>query len=154
MTVRPKQPTWSDLPYQGLGRPRTPKLQPAERCTVAAHSLALPLAARGQPGPEVWVLYRQHLDDNEPRYYLSNSPQETPLATLAYVGGSWWHIENEFETGKSDVGMDEYETRNRPSWHHHVTMRLPTSAFLLRLQQAWGKTCAPHDAPTGVSESA
>ena len=33
------------------------------------------------------------------------------MDTLAYVGGSRWRIETEFETEKSDVGLDEYETR-------------------------------------------
>ena len=32
------------------------------------------------------------------------------METLAYVGGSRWRIETEFETEKSDVGLDEYET--------------------------------------------
>ena len=40
------------------------------------------------------------------RYYLSNAPEDTPLDALAYVGGSRWRIETEFETGKSDVGPD------------------------------------------------
>ena len=45
-----------------------------------------------------------------PRYYLSHAPEDTPLETLAYVGGSRWPLETEFETEKSDVGLDEYET--------------------------------------------
>ena len=35
--------------------------------------------------------------------------RDTPLETLAYMGGSRWHIETEFETEKSDVGLNEYE---------------------------------------------
>ena len=166
MTVWPQTPIWSDPPYQGLGRPRTPALQPGQRRTVEERSLDLPPAAwqevtvaqgaqgprtyrcraqrvrataGGQPGAEVWALYRQHLDGSAPRYYLSNAPAEPPLETLAGVGGSRWHIETEFETSKSDVGMDEYETRTWPGWHHHITMCLLASAFLLGLQQAWGK---------------
>ena len=50
-----------------------------------------------------------NLDGSEPRYYLSQRLREdTPLETLAYVGGSRWRIETEFETEKSDVGLDEY----------------------------------------------
>ena len=30
----------------------------------------------------------RNLDGSEPRYYLSNAPEDTPLETLAYVGGS------------------------------------------------------------------
>ena len=41
--------------------------------------------------------------------------------TLAYLGGSRCRIETEFEAGKSDVGMDEYEARIWAGWRHHVT---------------------------------
>ena len=86
-----------------------------------------------------WAIYRRNLDGSEPRYYLSNAPEDTSLETLAYVGGSRWRIETEFETEKSDVGLDEYETRTWAGWHHHVALCLLGRAFLLSLQQAWGK---------------
>ena len=70
---------------------------------------------------------------------MSNAPEDTPLETLAYVGGSRWRIETEFETEKSDVGLDEYETRTWPGWHRHMAMCLLAGAFLLSLQQDWGK---------------
>ena len=94
---------------------------------------------RRKPGEEVWAIYRRNLDGSEPRYYLSNTAEETPLETLAYVGGSRWRIETEFETEKSDVGMDEYETRTWAGWHHHIAMCQLGGAFLLTLQQDWGK---------------
>ena len=53
-------------------------------------------------GPTVW---------GPSRYYLSNPLEDNPLETLAYAGGSRWGIETEFETEKSDVGLDEYDTR-------------------------------------------
>ena len=69
------------------------------------------------------------------------------METLTHVGGSRWRIETEFETGKSDVGLDEYETRTPyqvrgrlwAGWHHHIAMCLLGGAFLLGLQQDWGK---------------
>ena len=65
---------------------------------------------------------------------------------MAYVGGSRWRIETEFETEKSDV--DEYETRTWAGWHHHIAMCLLAGAFLLTLQQDWGGKDAPdHQAP-------
>ena len=94
---------------------------------------------RRKPGEELWVIWRCNLDGSEPRYYLSNAPEDTPLETLAYVGGSRWRIETEFETEKSDVGLDEYETRTWAGWHHHIAMCLLGGAFLLGLQQVWGK---------------
>ena len=61
------------------------------------------------------------------------------LETLACVGGSRWPIESEFETEKGDVGLDEYETRSWAGWHRHIAMCLLGGAFLLGLQQDWGK---------------
>ena len=63
------------------------------------------------------------------------------------MGGSRWRIETEFETEQSDVGLDEYETRTPyqvrgrlwAGWHHHIAMCLLAGAFLLTLQQDWGK---------------
>ena len=115
----------------GRGKPGSPQL-PVQRSEGASNQQA---QARGNPLGH----YRRNLDGSEPRYYLSNAPMDTPLETLAYVGGSRWRIETEFETEKSDVGLDEYETRTWAGWHHHVALCLLGGAFLLSLQQAWGK---------------
>ncbi len=66
--------------------------------------------SKRKPGEIHWGIYRRNLNGSEPRYYLSNAPEDTPLETLAYVGGSRWRIETEFETEKSDVGL----TSTRP----------------------------------------
>ena len=103
---------------------------------------------KGKPGQEAWAVYRRNLDGSEPRYYLSNAAEDTPLETLAYVGGSRWPIETEFETEKGDVGLDEYETRSWSGWHHHIAMCLLGGAFLLGLQQDWGgKRCPGSPVP-------
>ena len=175
MTVWPLEPTWSKPAYQGFGRPRKPKLRKEGRRAVEERSLALPAEAwreitvaqgtqgprtcrfsaqrvrvtrRRKPGEILWAVYRRNLDGSEPRYYLPNAPEDTPLETLACVGGSRWRIETEFETEKSDVGLDEYETRTWAGWHHHIAMCLLAGAFLLTLQQDWGEKDAPdHPAP-------
>ena len=105
---------------------------------------------KGKPGEGAWAVYRRNLDGSEPRYYLSNAPEDTMLETLAYVGGSRWRIESEFETEKGDVGLDEYETRSWAGWHHHIAMCLLGGAFLLSLQQDWGGKDAPDHEATGV----
>ena len=92
---------------------------------------------RRNPGEVLWAIWRCNLDGREPRYYLSNAPEDTTLETLAYVGGSRWRIETEFETEKSNVGLDEYETRTWAGWHHHIAMCLLGGASLLGLQQDW-----------------
>ncbi len=105
---------------------------------------------RRKPGEELWAVWRRNRDGSEPRYYRSNAPEDTTLETLAYVGGSRWRIEMEFETEKGDVGLDEYETRSWAGWHHHIAMCLLGGAFLLSLQQDWGEKDAPDHEATGV----
>ena len=51
------------------------------------------------------------------------------METLAYVGGSRRRIETEFETEKSDVGLDEYETRTPGGLDHHVALCLLAELF-------------------------
>ena len=92
----------------------------------------------GVPGRDCWLILRHNLDGSEPKYYLSNAPADTPLATLARVGATRWTVETEFQTTKGQVGLDEYEVRSWPGWHHHVTLCLLANAFLLSLQQEWG----------------
>ena len=78
--------------------------------------------SRRKPGEIQWAIWRRNLDGSEPRYYLSNAPEDTTLEILAYVGGSRWHIETEFETEKGEVGLDEYEACSWAGWHHHIAM--------------------------------
>ena len=176
-TVWPLEPAWTSPEYQGIGRPRKPRLKGGQRRTMVERSDELPeeawreiTVAEGSQGPRSyqfsahrvrstskrkpgeihWAIYRRNLDGSEPRYYLSNAPEDTSLETLAYVGGSRWRIETEFETEKSDVGLDEYETRTWAGWHHHVALCLLGGAFLLSLQQAWGEKDAPDHETAGL----
>ena len=175
--VWPEEPERTSPAYQGRGAPRKPRLVGGQRRTMAERSDELPENAwreitvaegsqgprsyrfsaqrvrptsRRKPGEIHWAVYRRNLDGSEPRYYLSNAPEDTPLETLAYVGGSRWRIETEFEIEKSDVGLDEYETRTWAGWHHHVALCLLGGAFLLSLQQDWGENDAPDHPAAGL----
>jgi SRSO17 transposase len=179
--VWPLVPTWETPPYSGKGRPPAPRPVLAERQTVRERAAALPPAAwqaitvaegaqglrtyrfaaerlretrAGEPGAVLWAVYRLNLDGSEPRYYFSNAPPDTPLTTLARVAAARWPIETEFETEKSDIGLDEYEVRRWAGWHHHMTMCLLAGAFLLTVQQEWGEKDAPDHPPAGVSSGA
>jgi SRSO17 transposase len=175
--VWPQEPTWETPAWAGKGRKPSPRPVLAERQTVGERAATLDASAwreitvaegtqgwrtyrfaaerrretrDGQPGPERWVIYRENRDGSEPRFYFSNAPADTPLATLARVAAARWPIETEFETEKSDIGLDEYEVRSWAGWHHHITMCLLASVFLLRLQQEWGEKDAPPQPAAGL----
>ncbi|MDE2780985.1 MAG: IS701 family transposase [Chloroflexota bacterium] len=175
--VWPLEPVWTVAEYGGSGRLRKPRLREGQRRTMEQRGAELPDAAwreitvaegsqgprsyrfstqrvrvtrKGKPGEIHWAVWRRNLDGSEPRYYLSNAPEDTPLETLACVGGSRWRIETEFQTEKGDLGLDEYETRSWAGWHHHIAMCLLGGAFLLGLQQDWGEKDAPDHPSAGV----
>ena len=130
-TVWPLEPAWTSPEYQGTGRPRKPRLAGGQRRTMVERSAELPADAwreitvaegsqgprsyqfsaqrvrptsRRQPGEIHWAIYRRNRDGSEPRYYLSNAPEDTSLETLAYVGGSRWRIETSSRRKKATWG--------------------------------------------------
>ena len=108
----------------------------------------------GLPGRACWLVLRRNLDGSELKFYLSNAPSDTPLLILGRVGAARWPIETEFQTGKGETGLDEYEVRSWAGWYHHITLALLAGAFLLTMQQDWGKKSAPTDAAPGQSRAA
>jgi SRSO17 transposase len=91
------------------------------------------------PGPEIWVVIRRKVsgsaEEPEWKFYLSNAPLETPLATFVRVSGMRWPIETCFAEGKGELGMDHYELRFWRGWHHHMTLVILAHHFLVRWQQ-------------------
>ena len=53
-----------------------------------------------------------------------------PLHTLVRVAGSRWSIEELFQTGKGQVGLDHYQVRGWTGWHRHITLAMLALAVL------------------------
>ena len=178
MTVWPLEPTWTDPPYQGNGRPRKPRLRGGQRQTMQERAAAIPVdgwreitVAEGSQGPRTYrysaqrarITHRRKpgrnpLGDLSPKTWTAASLATTcptrpgtrrwkPWPMWAAPGGA---SKPSVETEKSDVGLDEYETRTWAGWHHHVTMCLLAGAFLWTLQQGWGEKDAPDHSSPGV----
>lgn len=83
---------------------------------------------------ETLVVFRTAQDDGSWKYdyTLSNAPLDTPLAEFARVLKAEHRIEECFERGKSETGLGQYEVRGWRGWHHHQTLSLLASWFLVR----------------------
>jgi SRSO17 transposase len=112
---------------------------------------------RKRSGPEEWlVVTRRPLTDDRPleeprasrdatdqdtryRYHYYLTPTcvggielaEPSLSELARVIKAGACIEASFKRGKSEVGMDEYQVRTWPGWHHHMALSLLAMWFLI-----------------------
>jgi SRSO17 transposase len=91
----------------------------------------IPLPRWGQ-APDLLhaLLVRRSLTDGEVTYFVVFAPAQTSLQTLINVAGRRWTIEECFETGKTEVGLDEYEVRHWPGWYRHITLSMLALAFL------------------------
>jgi len=98
------------------------------------------LSAAGLPQKTVWLLIRRTLGD-EPQYsfFISNASVSTRLKTLVWLSGLRWAIEQCFEENKSELGMDQYEVRKFPGWHHHMLTCMLAHFFLWHLTIRLGK---------------
>ena len=85
-------------------------------------------------GPEETLVVIRSLDDEKKvktDYYLSNAPPETPLAEFARVANAEHRIEECIKRAKSEAGMAQYQVRNWLGWHHHITLCLIATWFLV-----------------------
>jgi SRSO17 transposase len=51
-------------------------------------------------------------------------------------------VEQCFEEGKTELGMDHYEVRKYPGWHHHMLTTMLAHFFLWHLKLHLGKKSA------------
>jgi SRSO17 transposase len=77
-----------------------------------------------------WLLIRRNAHTGELAFYLCWSPIAVPLHALVRVAGSRWSIEELFQTGKGQVGLDHYQLRGWTGWHRFITLAMLALALL------------------------
>jgi SRSO17 transposase len=86
-----------------------------------------------RPGEHRWLLMRRNPHTGELAYYLCWSPRPVPLRTLVRVAGSRWSVEELFQTGKNEIGLDHYQVQTWTSWHRFITLAMLALALLTTL---------------------
>jgi len=90
---------------------------------------------RQQGDEELLVVLRYRDRDNQQvvkvDFYLSNAAPGTPLWQLARVAKAEHRIEECLQRSKSEAGLADYEVRNWTGWHHHQTLSLLATWFLV-----------------------
>ncbi|NQT38538.1 MAG: IS701 family transposase [Planctomycetes bacterium] len=80
-------------------------------------------------------------------YHLSNASAETPLKEFARVANAAHRIEQCIKRGKSEAGMADYQVRTWIGWHHHITLSLIATWFLVQEAGRGKKMDAGHHGP-------
>ena len=91
-----------------------------------------------QDGWQRWLVVRRSLLSGEKpadlAYVLVFAPGATTLAEMATAIGTRWTVEQCFEEGKGEVGLDQYEVRSWQGWYRHITLCMLAHAFLVVLR--------------------
>jgi SRSO17 transposase len=94
---------------------------------VATH----PVRNDHQPPREEWLIIEWPLNADAPTdYWLSNLPADTTRERLARLARLRWTIELDYRQLKGELGLDHYEGRSYPGFHHHCALVSCAHAFL------------------------
>ena len=93
---------------------------------------------QGLPGPRLWLIIRRNVaNPSEVKFYFSNAPEAIESLSLVRMSGMRWPVELTFEEGKTELGMDQYETRSWQGWHHHMILVILAHHFLVWVRVRW-----------------
>jgi SRSO17 transposase len=101
------------------------------------------------PGHEIWLYIREH-QDGKVKYSLCNASSDTSLDKLRELALRRWPIEQCFEEGKDELGLDHYEGRSWNGWHRHIAIVFVAHLFLTILRRKFTVQSPeePGDRPT------
>ena len=105
----------------------------------------------GRIGPEEWLVVIRPVGETRIDYALTNAGAAVPLAELVGVQRQRHWIEEVFEAGNGEAGLDHYEVRSWVGWHHHMTLSLVALWYLcLERRRVGGENPGHH----GVADAA
>jgi SRSO17 transposase len=126
--VRPV--TWRQGTKVTKGNPDAAMTSHFAAIRVRPASRRIPRAADGSQ-PECWLLAEWPPDAEEPSgYWLSDLPEDTPVAELVRLAKIRWRIEHDYRELKHGLGLDNFEGRSYTGWHRHVTLAALAQAFI------------------------
>ncbi len=80
----------------------------------------------------LWLLIEWREGEPEPsNYFLVSMPERMTKKQLIRLVMQRWRTERVYEDLKGDLGLDHYEGRRFPGWHHHVSVALCCYAFIV-----------------------
>ena len=69
-----------------------------------------------------WLIVARNVATAEVKYFVSNAPPHTPLATLLKVAFSRWGVEHAFRLAKTEVGFGHFEGRSWLGLLRHMVL--------------------------------
>jgi SRSO17 transposase len=80
--------------------------------------------------PDHRYMIRRSVDDGELAFYHCYNPRHESVSELVRVAGARWPIEECFQTGKGQVGLDNYQVRLYHAWYRHMSLAMLAQTLL------------------------
>lgn len=100
-------------------------------------------------GP-VWVVIEWPDGEERPtKFTLTTLPRRMSKKEIVRIIKERWRTERAYEELKGELGLDHFEGRSFPGWHHHVSVVLCCYAFVVaervrRFPPSAGRHCHAH----------
>ena len=65
------------------------------------------------------------------KFILTTLPRRMTKKQIVRVVKERWRTERAYEELKGELGLDHFEGRSFPGWHHHISVVLSCYAFLV-----------------------
>jgi hypothetical protein len=103
---------------------------------------------------ETMVVFREGQSDGTYKhdYLLSNDFLDAPVEELARVYKAEHRVEDCLKRAKSEAGLGDYQVRTWEGWHHHQTLSLLATWFLLGETRRGKNTDGCFDAARGAGD--
>jgi SRSO17 transposase len=152
---RPKRP-WQRLDRWSAALPqgswKTLEVRDGAKGPLVVEITKCPVVARTpqrQEGHRELAVVIRYLDRDQQEvvkidFYLCNARRQTPLMDLAQVAKAAHRIEECLQRSKSEAGLADYEVRHWKGLHHHQTLSLIATWFLVLETDRGNKMDAGH----------
>jgi SRSO17 transposase len=122
---------------------------------VDALSVRVRAKEEGRIGPEERLVVIRPVGESRLDYALSNAGPAVSLTEVVRAQRQRHRIEEVFEAGNGEVGLDHYEVRSWVGWHHHMTLSLVALWFLcLERRRVGGENPGDHGLPNETDHHA
>ena len=129
-----QQVTWRQGTRATRGNPTAAMTSCFLAIRVRPASRRIPRGAGGSL-PDCWLLAEWPPHADEPTdYWLSDLPEDIPLAELVRLAKIRWRVEHDYRELKHGLGLDHFEGRSYLGWHRHVTLAALAQAFCTTLR--------------------
>jgi len=81
---------------------------------------------------QCWIAFTYDPITKERKQILCNADISTDLSVIVRKHACRFWIERAFQDGKTSIGMADYQVRGWLGWHHHMTMVMMASLFMVK----------------------